>query len=532
MNVLQRMPANLPMLGTTATANDRVLNDVIAQLGDLRVQRGSLMRRSLTLQTLRLPDQAARLAWLAEHVPALPGTGIIYTLTKRDAEQVAGWLNGRGIEARAYHSDVEAQDGAGSADSRQQLEDLLLDNQIKALVATTALGMGYDKPDLGFVVHYQAPGSVVAYYQQVGRAGRAIAHAVGVLMSGREDGEIHDYFRNSAFPDEAHVTAILDALAAGDGMSEARIEKTVNLRRGQIEKVLKFLSVDNPSPVMKEGSRWMRTPLPYSLDHEQIRRLTRQREQEWQEVQAYIDTPECLMVFLARALDDADPRPCGKCSRCLGRPVIDESFDHRLAVAASLYLRHADLALDCRKQVPLGAFPHYGFAGRLKTLQAEDGRTLSRWGDAGWGRLVAEDKRAGRFRDELVVAVVEMIRDRWRPEPAPAWVTCIPSRRHPTLVPDFARRLAQRLGLPFVAAVDKAIDSLPQKLQQNSFHQCPQPGRRLRGFRRHPVRTGAARRRCRGLRLDDDGRRSSPASSWERSGLAGGAGGGEHGRLT
>jgi len=464
VNVLQRMPANIPVLGTTATANDRVVDDVVFQLGDIRVQRGPLARNTLALQTLRLPDQAARLAWLADHVPGLPGTGIVYTLTIRDADQVAAWLNQNGIAARSYHSEAEA---------REELEALLLGNQIKALVATTALGMGYDKPDLGFVVHYQAPGSIVAYYQQVGRAGRAIEHAVGVAMAGREDGEIHKYFRVSAFPDEEHVEAILNALGESDGLSERQLEQAVNLRKGQIEKALKFLSVENPAPVLKDGSRWRRTPVPYAMDHERIQRLTRQREQEWQEVLDYLGTRECLMVFLAGALDDPNPQPCGKCANCLGRPVVDEGFSHQRAVAASLYLRHSELPFECKKQVAAGAFPRYGFQGNLPVdLRAETGRVLSRWGDAGWGRVVADDKHSGRFRDELVAAAGEMIRDRWRPDPPPAWVTCVPSHRHPELVPGFARRLAQRLGLPFVEAIEKVLDNQPQKLQQNRFHQC------------------------------------------------------------
>ena len=202
VNILKLMPPNMPVVGTTATANNRVLDDARLQLGDIVIQRGPLMRETLSLQTLRLPDQAARLAWLAQHVPEMPGTGIIYVLTKRDAERVAAWLNRCDIDARAYYSGVAAEGFQDSDTYRQFLESQLLNNKIKVLVATTALGMGYDKPDLGFVVHYQAPGSVVAYYQQVGRAGRAIESASGILLAGKEDEEIQEYFRKTAFPNE------------------------------------------------------------------------------------------------------------------------------------------------------------------------------------------------------------------------------------------------------------------------------------------------------------------------------------------
>ncbi|HID49608.1 MAG TPA: ATP-dependent DNA helicase RecQ, partial [Chromatiales bacterium] len=298
VNVLRQMPPNMPVLGTTATANNRVIQDVQTQLGDIEIQRGPLVRDSLALQTLRLPDQASRLAWLARHIPELPGTGIVYVLTKRDAEQVSAWLNQQGIVAKAYYSGVEHEDFDNSDQYRQHLEDLLLRNEIKVLVATTALGMGYDKPDLGFVVHYQAAGSVVAYYQQVGRAGRAIDKAYGVLLSGGEDEDIHEYFRRSAFPDEQDVNAILEALADHDGLSVPQLEQYLNLRRGQIDKVLKILSVENPAPVIKQGSKWHRTPVPFSMDHERIGRLTRQRELEWQEMQGYSDSKDCLMAYL------------------------------------------------------------------------------------------------------------------------------------------------------------------------------------------------------------------------------------------
>ena len=473
INILRRMPANLPILGTTATANDRVIEDITSQLGDIDVQRGPLMRDSLALQTMRLPDQSARLAWLAEQVPMMSGTGIIYVLTKRDAEQVTQWLRDNGIEARAYYSGVLGDGFESSDDYRQHLEGLLLANQLKVLVATTALAMGYDKPDLGFVIHYQAPSSAISYYQQVGRAGRNIESALGVLLAGEEDAQIQEYFRRSAFPSEEHVNNILEVLAANDGLSVADIGERINLRQGEIKAVLSLLSVENPSPVIKDGSNWRRTAVPYRMDHDHIRYLTGRREQEWQEIQDYIDTTDCKMHFLAKSLDDPSPSACGRCSSCLGAPVIEAGFSHPTAVAAARFLKHSEFPLELKVQVANGAFPQYGFRGNLPpVLRAQPGRILARWGDAGWGRQVADGKHAGRFGDDLVEAMAEMIQQRWQPDPRPAWVTCIPSRNHPELVPDFSRRLAQRLGLPFVAAISKLRDNPAQKLQQNRFHQC------------------------------------------------------------
>jgi ATP-dependent DNA helicase RecQ len=473
VNVVRRMPPGMPILGTTATANNRVVADVQAQLGNIDVQRGPLTRDTLALQTLRLRDPSARLAWLAEHVPHLPGTGIIYTLTKRDSDQVAGWLNGTGIKVRAYHSGVAADAGEEAGAYRARLEDMLLRNELKALVATSALGMGYDKPDLGFVVHFQAPGSIISYYQQVGRAGRAIDSAFGVLLSGREDGEIHQFFRTTAFPRRQDVQAVLDALADSDGLTKRQLERALNLRSGQIEHTLKFLSVDSPAPVIKDQGHWLRTPVAYQMDERRIERLTRQRESEWQQMQSYIDEPGCLMQFLAGSLDDANPGPCGRCARCLGRAIVPAGFTRPLAVEATRFLKQADLPLECKQQVAAGAFRHYGFQGTLTPdLRAETGRILSRWKDAGWGEVVANDKHANHFGDELVEAVAEMVRDRWRPQPPPDWVTCVPSRHHPDLLPDFSRRLADRLGLPFMAAVSKVRDNEMQKLQCNQYHQC------------------------------------------------------------
>ena len=472
-NVIQHMPENVPILGTTATANNRVIEDVQSQLGDVGVQRGILMRESLALQNLKLPSQQARLAWLAEHLDALPGTGIIYTLTKRDADQVANWLRLRGISASPYYSGARSEGFEDSDSYRRYVEEQLLQNEIKALVATSALGMGYDKPDLGFVIHYQAPGSIVAYYQQVGRAGRGISHAVGIMMSGHEDEEIHDYFRRTAFPEEEWVQNILARLEKGDGLTLRQLEGAVNLRYGQIQQVLKHLSVESVAPVIQSGSTWRRTPVPYQMDRAKIQRLTNQRESEWHEVQEYVGESGCLMKFLAEALDDIDPQPCGKCASCIGSPIVDTSFPRENAIDAARFLGQSEFPLECNKQVASGAFTRYDFTANLReSHRANTGRVLSRWDDAGWGSLVAEDKHDGRFRDELVDAAADMLNHRWIPSPRPSWVTCVPSTRHRSLVADYSRRLAVALELPFEPVVTKIKENKPQKLQQNRYHQC------------------------------------------------------------
>lgn len=473
-NILKQMPPNMPVLGTTATANNRVVEDIVSQLGDIEVLRGPLVRESLSLQNIRLPDQAARLAWLSEHLPDIPGTGIVYTLTKRDAEQVAEWLRMNDITAVAYYSDVTDSDYDDSASYRIALEDMLLNNEIKVLVATTALGMGYDKPDLGFVIHYQAPGSVVAYYQQVGRAGRAIDSARGILLSGREDQDIHEYFRYSAFPDEEHVDQILHALEESDGLSMPNLQRKANLTRGQIEQTLKLLSVENPAPVIRDNRKWLRTAVEFQIDHERINFLTQQKTSEWHEVQEYIDHEGCLMAFLGNSLDDDDDHPCGKCSNCLPENKLPETFSETFGIQAVQFLKHSEMPLKPRIQIPKDAFPEYGFTGYLNRhgLEAETGRILSRWGDAGWGRIVMDSKHTNHFDDKLVDAACEMLEERWKPDPLPLWVTCVPSHNHPDLVPDFAKRVAAKLGLPFQDVVKKGQQNKPQKQMQNGFYQC------------------------------------------------------------
>lgn len=468
VRILQALPKNIPVLATTATANNRVVDDIKSQLGaDIKISRGELTRQSLWLQNIYLPSPAARMAWLAEHIPHLPGSGIIYTSTVKDAERVANWLQTQKINTKAYHSNLENEE-------RITLEDELLNNEIKALVATTALGMGFDKPDLGFVIHYQRPGSVVHYYQQVGRAGRAVETAYGILLSGNEDQEITDYFINTAFPPQAHIQQILNTLIqAEDGLSVPQIEQEVNLSRGQIDKVLKILSLESPAPVTKDGTKWSATPVQYQPDIQKVEKLTEIRRQEQARMLNYMQSQQCLMAFLATELDDPNPTACGKCAVCLGKPLLPVTSSLDIVNQAILYLRRSDQIIEPRKKWPTQAFTQYPFSGNIKNnLQAVEGRALSLWGDAGWGELVKQGKYTNNyFDDALVQGTVEMIQ-RWKPQPFPTWITCVPSLNHPELVPNFAQRLAAKLGLPFKPVVRKLRQTRLQKQMSNSYQQA------------------------------------------------------------
>jgi ATP-dependent DNA helicase RecQ len=463
VRLLQALPSNLPVLATTATANDRVVEDIKNQLGEnLQISRGKLTRDSLALQNISLPSPASRLAWLADTVPRLSSSGIIYTLTVRDAEMVARWLVARNIDARAYSSESE---------DREELEERLLNNEIKALVATTALGMGFDKPDLGFVIHYQRPASVVHYYQQVGRAGRAVDRAYGILLSGQEDDEIADYFRETAFPPEIHTEQVLTALNnANRGLSILEIEREINLSRGKIEKVLKLLALEFPSPVTKQGSKWYATATEYKPNSEKIERLKEIRRQEQIQMQEYLNSQSCLMEFLARALDDPDPTPCDRCAVCIGQPLLSPMYSDQMFQLARQFLKVSDRVIEPRKQWPAQALS--GFSGKIDgNLRAEKGRALGLWGNTGWGYLVKKGKYEDRrFDNRLVTGCIEMI-ERWKPSPAPTWITCVPSLNRTRLVADFAERLATALNLPFYPAVSKIRQNHPQKDMQNSYQQ-------------------------------------------------------------
>jgi len=458
------MPPNLRLLATTATANNRVMDDLKAVLGpNIDVVRGDLNRPSLSLQAISLPRQEERLAWLAEQLGRLGGHGIIYTLTVRDALQVAGWLKSQGFAIEAYTGQT--------GDRREEFEQALTNNTVKALVATQALGMGYDKPDLAFVIHYQMPGSVVAYYQQVGRAGRALDAAYGVLLSGEEENEITDWFIQSSFPTQDEVAEVLNALEdSHGGLSIPELLSKVNLSRARVDKTVSLLSLESPAPIAKQGTKWQLIASDLNQSFwDRAERLTALRQDEHQQMKDYVKLPFGQhMAFLIDALDGVPGNV-----NWPALPQLPSSVNPELVKDAVSFLRRTSLPIEPRKKWPDGGMPMYDVKGNIPPeLQANPGKALCVWGDAGWGSIVRADRyQHGYFSDELVHACVEMIRN-WGPKPAPTWVTAIPSLKHPEIVPNFAKRLAGALGLPFHNILAKTEDRPEQKTMANSTQQA------------------------------------------------------------
>ncbi len=468
VRILQAMPNNLPVLTTTATANNRVVTDIKNQLGEhIFISRGGLTREALHLQNLPLMPKAQRLAWLILALNQIQGTGIIYAKTVRDCELVADWLTSNNINARAYS-------GGSDSDDRILLENALLNNQVKALVATSALGMGFDKPDLSFVIHFQAPGNVVEYYQQVGRAGRGIEHAYGILMQGEEDERIQDYFINRAFPTQSEVDDLLRAISNEDGLKKSEIEKHTNLSADNIKKALKFLAVEDPSPIYKDGPTYFRTAIDYHLPADRIERLSAIKTGEWEQLQSYSDHQQCLMRFLAQSLDDALAEDCGKCANCDPSSKISIEIPQQLILNAAEFLKYRYVRIKPRKRfggsgaLANEAFPIYQLPYQNPNLQAQEGFALSRWKDGVWGDLVAEGKAADHFSDELIVPMVQMIQS-MPVEQQPSWLTYVPSPRHPNLVKNFAHKLARELNIHCSDAVTIAQEKAPQKTMENSY---------------------------------------------------------------
>lgn len=411
-DLIGRLPAGVPILATTATANSRVITDVAEQLGvrltagppgpatagsvttgaaaseEVFVVRGALARDSLRLGVLQLPSSRHRLGWLLAHLEDLPGSGIIYALTVSAAEDTARLLAAQGHRVLPYTGRTDPVD-------REAAEQALKSNGVKALVATSALGMGFDKPDMGFVVHLGAPSSPVAYYQQVGRAGRGVANADVLMLPGPEDRDIWQYFASASMPSQAKATAVLDALGQADRpLSSAALEARVDIRRTALELLLKVLAVDGAVEKVQQG--WRATGQPWTYDADRYQRIAAARTAEQEAMLAYERGASCRMEFLTSQLDDPQAAPCGRCDVCLAAagqaPWYPQEVPEESLALAGARLEQVGVPIEPRRQWPSG-MDRLGIAvkGRIPAEETvAEGRAIARLTDLGHGGTLRE----------------------------------------------------------------------------------------------------------------------------------------------
>lgn len=455
VKILQLLPGNVPVLATTATANDRVVNDIVAQLGEnLVISRGELIRESLAIQVIKLQKKEDRLAWLAENIEKMPGSGVVYCLTKADCDLVTDWLNENNIKSEKYYADISKEYKAIILDKFQK-------NEIKVLVATVAFGMGYDKPDIGFVIHFQRPANIVSYYQQIGRAGRGIELAYAVLLCGEEDEHINQYFINSAFPTEKDMNIVVDFITDNPGKSISEIKGALNIRANRVEKTLKYLTVgdDIYTEYVNRKKGYYKSAKKWEPDLERSEGITAIRYKEMQDMDEFTKQKGCYMKYIAEKLDDVNAKVCGKCSNCRGL-LFDETVGAETVQRAQQFIKSKFGVIEPRKQFPDKTKIESEF-------QFKGGIVLSNYADAGYGMVVQKGKYLdGYFSDELVDASVKILSEFIKNNNI-EWITPVTSKRHPQLVPDFAKRLADRLGIGYFEGIKK-FNAEEQKKFENS----------------------------------------------------------------
>lgn len=474
INVIRFLPSNVPLLATTATANDRVVGDVAKQLGDnIHIQRGGLVRESIAIQVIKLDTKEERLSWLSENLPSIEGIGIIYCLTKYDCNMVSGWLRINGIDAYAYYSGLE-KDINLDVEKRRKLELMFMESKMKALVATTAFGMGIDKPDISFVIHFQKPGNLVSYYQQIGRAGRALKEACAILLVGQEDDEINKYFIGSSFPTYREMDRVVKLIDSSEYLSLYQIMSKLDINKGRLEKCLKYLTINGD--IYIENKKYYKSPRLWEPDMDYADAITTTRYNELSKMNEFVDTEECLMQFVAKELNDNNAKECNKCSNCLEKALFNVRPDVQTIMNATKYIKQQHYKIDPRKQWPSGVKHESGIEGNMKNRIFEDGRcekgiVLSNYGDVGWGKIVRDNKyKTNYFEDQLVDVSKELLKDKVK-EWDIKWVTSISSLRHLELVKNFAERLAKSLNLPYYNSIIKTYDATQQKELNNNHSQ-------------------------------------------------------------
>lgn len=460
--IIKQLPPNVPILATTATANDRVVDDLQTQLGDsVFVSRGPLTRETLHIQILNKMNKIERYGWILENLPKIQGSGIVYCLTQRDCDYLAEFLQKNGVNAEAYYS----RSGDVGVAKNTEIEERFRNNELKVIVATVKLGMGYDKGDIAFVIHYQMPSNIVSYYQQIGRAGRNLDKAYVFLMHGQEDEDILNYFIDTAFPSKCDTEEIMKYIGDNDGVTENDIVSNFNINNKRISKVLAFLR--NDGFVLKDKSSYFATPKPFVYNQEHYETITAIRRQEMEQMKELIETHDCYSRYIVSCLDDKTAQDCGHCSNCLGKELLSSTVSDGFIDIAENFVNKLTIPILPRKMWARSSVTN---AKKIQYTNQE-GVCLSKYGDAGCGELVKYGKysKENRFCDELVEKSVELLRA-FVNEHKISHICCVPSLSS-NIVKDFAVRVANLLELEFCDVLVKKR-AKKQKEMQNSAHQC------------------------------------------------------------
>ena len=454
-NFIKSFSNNIPILATTATANDRVVSDIYSQLGeDTVIQRGPLIRESLRIQVIHLDSQEDRLTWLVENIKNIEGSGIIYCLTQKDCDLVSEWLNLNDISAQPYYSHKKID--------RLQVENDFYNNKFKVIVATVALGMGYDKPDIKFVIHYQRPGSILSYYQQIGRAGRNLDEAYAVLLVGKEDDRIQENLINTAFPSYKNMLSVLKVIEEETEIKKSQILNKVNLKVTKIEQCLKFLEIANV--ISKSNGSYSRTVNVWDVNMGEKAKITEERYKELEEMNQYTYTKNCYMEFISNSLNDPYLKKCEKCANCTMSMFPETIIDMDLKNKAINWIKNQYLVIEPRSKYP-------DMKNIPKELINEIGYSLCMYSDSGYGGLVQKGKyQDGEFSDVLVDASFELLSQKKFELPFD-FVVYVPSLNRPELVKSFAHRLANKFAIPCYDILTKVKNTPPQKTMENSAQQ-------------------------------------------------------------
>ena len=470
--IIRLLPESVSILGTTATANNRVVEDLKQQLGDdVFVLRGPLTRESLHIEILPMESKPERYAWIKKNLNKLPGSGIIYCLTKRDCDYLSKYLNENGLNTLPYHSGLPDE-------SVKEAEDSFHDNRVKAIVATIKMGMGYDKSDIGFVIHFQKPSSLVAYYQQIGRAGRTQGmDAYCYLMIGKEDNEISESFIEKAFPKEKEERDIVTALENSDGMTKNELFSVCNISGDALNRSLMFLM--NQGVITRTGWKYSRTTNEYRFQGQHYDDIKRIKRAELEDLNAYAKTKECLSKYVVSRLDDDTACDCGNCSNCLGHSILEgiELPTNDEIIAVQEYLGGLYIDIEPRKQWRNKENP---FDPGTKNISKrnETGIALSKYGAAGYGEWVSYDKyNADTFRKELVEKSAEVLKERLEGG-GYTILTNIPSARN-TKVAVFAKQLAEALGYTYLELLAVTGNGGQQKEMNNGDFQFGNAAKKL-----------------------------------------------------